>query len=281
MTSRSREGRRGRMPAIWKPDAIPSTDETGAPIPEVPHGTTNRVYVSWRIFSGIIVVCLSAVLFLFFGADAFYVTSVNVGGQRYISKEDIFALSGVANMHLFWIDPEQVRQNLQLSPTIADATVNVGWPPGMVQIIVQEREPALVWEQAGVATWIDLQGRVMRQWEDRDDLLRVHADNMFDEPLSPEDRIDREIVNGAVQLKVLMPNAEMMRYHPDKGLGFSDQRGWASWYGIGTNMAEKILIYNTIVADLQARGIQPSEVNVANPDAPFYCAAIEGCSGGA
>ncbi len=40
--------------------------------------------------------------------------------------------------------------------------------------------------------------------------------------------------------------------------------------GTGTDMPEKVLIYNAIVGNLQARGIIPNEINVANPDAPFY-----------
>jgi hypothetical protein len=72
----------------------------------------------------------------------------------------------------------------------------------------------------------------------------------------------------------------MLRYHPDKGLGYQDARGWNAWLGTGTNMPEKILIYNAIVANLQARGITPSEINVSNPDAPFYCSNVAGCGSG-
>src|SRR5690606_15701662 len=273
MTPRPREGRRtARMPAIWRgPLTPPEAADDG---PAVPHGTQGRVFVSWRVFSGLIVASLAAVLFPVFSADVFYVRSIAVGGLRYLTKEEVFALSGIANMHLFWIDPQEVRANILRSPTIADASVHVGWPPQMVQIVIQEREPALVWEQAGLATWIDLQGRVMRQWEDRPDLVRVLADTVTDGPLSPEVRIPVDVVNGALQLQELLPQEKLLRYHPDNGLGIKDERGWDAWFGVGTDMPEKILIYNAIVANLQARSIQPSVINVVNPDAPFYCELI-------
>jgi len=73
-----------------------------------------------------------------------------------------------------------------------------------------------------------------------------------------------------LQLRSLFPNIEVLRYHPHKGLGYQDGRGWEVWFGIGTDMPEKILIYEAIVANLQARGIQPGEVDVSNPDAPYY-----------
>lgn len=264
------------MPAIWRgPLATPEHIEG----PALPHGTQGRVFVSWRIFSLLIVVSLLTVLFLFFGADAFYVRSISVGGLQYMTKEEVFALTGIANMHLFWVDPAEVRAAILRSPTIADASVHVSWPPNMVQVVVQEREPALVWEQSGVATWIDLQGRVMRQREDRPDLLRVVADNVIDGPLSPETRIEPNTVNGALQMHELLPDLDSLRFHPDWGLGFNDPRGWTAWFGTGTDMPEKILIYNAIIANLQSRGVQPSEINVVNPDAPFYCSLLSGCPG--
>jgi hypothetical protein len=248
--------------------------------PSVQHGTSGRVFVSWRLFSGLIVVSLVAALFLFFSADAFYVHGIAVSGERYLSKQEIFALTGAADLHVFWINPDEVREAVLRSPTLADVEVQVSWPPRMVQVSVQEREPALVWEQAGVATWVDLQGRVMRLWEDRPDLLRISASPLIDGPLTPELRLDEDIVSGALQLYTLAPEQDALRYHPDKGLGYFDQRGWDAWFGIGTDMPEKILIYNAIVANLRSRSIQASEINVANPDAPYYCGLISGCSGG-
>jgi hypothetical protein len=268
MAARSREGRRrsGRLPGVWHGDAVPVDAEAR---PTVQHGARGRVLVGWRFFSGVMIFCLLLVLFLFFSADAFYVHSVAVGGLEYLSKEEVFALADIANMHVFWIDPAQVRESLLRSPTIAEASVQVGWPPQMVQIVIQERQPALVWEQSGVATWIDVQGRVMQLREDRPDLMRI-GDYVTDGPLAPNTRIDTDIVTGALQLRELWTNIEVLRYDPHKGLGYQDGRGWEVWFGVGTNMPDKRLIYDAIVRDLLARGIQPVEINVANPDAPYY-----------
>lgn len=270
MAARSRERRRtaGRTPGIWQGN-LDVTEER----PAAPHSVRGRVFVSWRVFSGLIIFILALVLWMFFTADIFYVHSVAVGGLQYLTKEEVFALSEIANMHIFWVDPQTVRQSILRSPTVADARVEVGWPPNMVQIIIEERQPALVWEQAGVATWIDLQGRIMQQREDRPDLLRISrvpAAGEVASPLGPNDRLDANIVNGALQLKSLYPNITVLRYHPDKGLGFGDERGWEAWFGTGTDMPQKLLVYDAIVADLAARGIQPGEINVSNLDAPFY-----------
>lgn len=264
MTSKLRETRRStRTPAIWRGRTSPDVER--AP---VQHGVRGRFSIPWRLVSGLIVLSLMMVLALFFTSDAFYVRSIAVGGLRYMSSSEIFSLTSVTNMHIFWVDPAQVRTDILRSPTVADADVRIGWPPNMVQIVITEREPALVWEQSGTATWIDLQGRVMRQREDRPDLMRVSVDDSVVGAVGAS--VEPDIISGAVQLQSLLPGVNLLRYHPDKGLGYNDQRGWEAWLGTGTNMPEKVLIYNAIVSSLQVRGVVPSEINVANPDAPYY-----------
>ncbi|MFN8448602.1 MAG: FtsQ-type POTRA domain-containing protein [Anaerolineae bacterium] len=264
MTSKLRETRRSaRTPAIWRGRTSPEVER--AP---VQHGVRGRFSIPWRVVSGLIVLSLLMVLALFFTSDAFYVRSIAVGGLHYMSSSEIFSLTNVTNMHVFWVDPDQVRADILRSSTVADADVRVGWPPNMVQIVITEREPALVWEQSGTATWIDLQGRVMRQRENRPDLLRVTVDSAVVGTVGAQ--VDQDVVSGAVQLQSLLPGVTVLRYHPDKGLGYNDHRGWDAWLGTGTDMPEKVLIYNSIVSSLQVRGIVPSEINVANPDAPYY-----------
>ena len=111
-----------------------------------------------------------------------------------------------------------MRKAVLRSPTIADATVTVGWPPNMVQIIVQEREPAVVWDQAGVPTWVDIQGRVMLQREERPDLVRIVAEDS-DGPLGPNVQVPLDVVTGALQLKALRPNIDVLRYDVKRDWG--------------------------------------------------------------
>jgi hypothetical protein len=268
MTSRLRERRRaGRTPGILR---TPVTGGVDAAAAERPIGhSARRGMGSWRVFSAMIVLSLIGLLALFFIAPFFYIHTIAVGGLRYVSKEEVFALSGIANTHVFWIDPEEVRRSVLRSPTIADATVTIGWPPNMVQIIVREREPAVIWEQASVPAWVDVQGRVMQQREDRTDLVRIVSDDS-EGPIGQNVLIPLDIVTGALQLKALRPNIEVLRYNAEKGLGYQDGRGWQAWFGVGTNMPERLTIYESIVENLVSRGITPGEVNVVNPDAPYY-----------
>jgi cell division septal protein FtsQ len=254
--------RRGRTSERRKPAEIPAamiqrrTDQF------------DRVF-SARMLSAIILLSLGVVLFLLFQSDAFYVRRIEVGGLDHLTAEEVFALSDVANVHLFWIDPEAVRQQVLRSPSVADAEVLVSWPPHLVQIEVQEREPALIWEQAGVRTWIDVRGRVMLQRSDLTGMLRIMVLDV-DTPVGPNVIIPQRVVDGALQLHELFPNTDMMIYDGAMGLGYQDPGGWRVWFGEGTNMPAKVNVYNAIVADLEARGIFPEYVDVGNIDAPYY-----------
>lgn len=82
--------------------------------------------------------------------------------------------------------------------------------------------------------------------------------------------VPQEVLKGALQLKELRPEIEELYYRPYGGLSFEDARGWRGYFGTGTNMNQKIVIYETIVNDLLSRGIQPVKISVSNQEKPYY-----------
>lgn len=267
-TQPRRERRRSnRTAGIWRPERERSETPDSRPQQIEPRVAP----VKWRLFSGAIVITLSFLLGLFFTSDVFYVRGVSVAGLRYLTREEVFTFADIANMHIFWVSPDDVRENLLRSPSIADAAVFINWPPNMVNIVIQEREPALVWQQAGTEIWIDIQGRVMEKREERGDLIRILANAVVDEgPLGESGNVDLDVVYGALQLHDLLPEVPAFTYDTVKGLGFVDNNGWTIWFGSGTDMPEKLLVYRRIANDLQNRGIRPGEVNIKDVDHPYY-----------
>jgi hypothetical protein len=242
-----------------------------------------HIYISTRWFSALIVASLIFVLYLFLTRDVFFINIIYVGGTRYLSSGEIFQRSSLARMHIFWVDPAEVEARLEADPAIAEAVVEVGWPPTLVQISIVEREPALIWEQAGQRVWVDISGRVMQLREDLPTLVRVIVENPsphvnrgpcplqgMDELLGPGSCIDPRTVAGALQFKALYPNVQEMVYDPVKGLGYHDGRGWVLWFGDGTDLAAKMAVMDSIVQRVYVEaGRQLVELNVVNPDAPY------------
>jgi cell division septal protein FtsQ len=269
--TRNRKDKRPRgtnYTGVLRDERLPSS---GDERPAIEHSEPRQKGFSWRVVSFSIVVILSVLIGFFYSAEAFYVRSISVGGLTTMTKEEIFALADIANMHIFWINPEDVRQNLLASSSLADAEVWLGWPPQMVNIVVEERQPAIVWEQDGVAMWVDVLGRIMPQRQDRPDLIVVQANADVAQGINA-DRIgvDPNIVLGALQLQELMPEITILRFDSNKGLGFTNPNGWQVWLGSGTNMPEKLKIYQTMTSNLVSRGIQVGELNIVDPDYVFY-----------
>lgn len=223
------------------------------------------VYVSWRWLSAAITIFLLVILYVMLATDIFIVDTIAVGQQRYLSPEQVFEAAGIANTHLFWIDPQEVEAELESNPSISDAQVQVGWPPNMVSIVIQERDPILIWEQAGFRVWVDINGIVMFQREEREDLLRIVHRGEDLEPLGVDSVIDREIVAGALQLQQEFPTIRVLLYDPIKGLGFRAEGNWLAWFGEGTNMEQRRLVYDQIIREYGGI-IQFREIDVSDPD---------------
>ncbi len=229
-----------------------------------------HIGIGWRLLSAALVAGLVAVLVMFIDNSLFYVSAFHVGGQRYMPPEEIYRLSGVANLHVFWVDPQAVAQAIERDPSIAKAKVNVYWP-SQVQAYVVEREPSLIWEQAGVRTWVDVQGYIMPMRDDSVDLLRIVVEGV-DTIVDPYRRIDQDIVDGALQLRSLRPNIEVLFLHPVEGLGLLDGRGWRVYFGTGTDMPRKLMIYEALVDAVwqNGEGVWPEMFDVGDLRAPYY-----------
>lgn len=283
-TSRSRQrqqrrkGMTPRAPGVWRGGSdSTSTSEERA----VDHGVRQAIGVSWRAFSGLITLGLIIVLVLFFLSDVFYVRSIVVAGTNYLDKAEVFRVADIAEMHLFWINPSEVQERLEELDVVADVRVEVGWPPDMVKIYIEERQPAIMWVQSGVAALVDLQGRVLAYPPDdtvRPDLLRIITDGSLSGPPGLDDAIPEDAINGALQLQSVLAGIPYLRYNAENGLGFREEPGgWDVWLGIGTDMPNKLLVYEAIRDDLISRGITPVFINVANPEGAYYCGSIETC----
>ena len=213
-------------------------------------------------------------LTLFFSSDLFYVRTIAARGNDFLSREEIFAFADIVDTHMFWLDPEQIRQNLLRSASIADVTIELGWPPHLITALLQERQPALLWTAAGDETWIDIQGRVMPARSAMPEVLRVNValDAFSGQAAADVAELQSEYVLGALRLGETLAPGQALDYDPIMGFGFTNERGWQVWMGMddSAGMNRKLVEYQAYLDNLVSRGIEVAELNIANPDAPFY-----------
>jgi hypothetical protein len=84
--------------------------------------------------------------------------------------------------------------------------------------------------------------------------------------------VPQEVLQGALNLRKLKPSINELYYRPSEGLSYEDGRGWRVHFGTGTDMNQKLVLYETILADLLSRDISPVYISVSNKNKPYYLA---------
>jgi len=227
-----------------------------------------HIQLSWKMASAALVMMLGSLLFHILSSSQYFITSINLAGAQYIPGEELYDASGVHHLNILWLDPAQIERNVETVPGIKEAHVEVRWP-NQVFVIVEEQVPVLAWSQGGQTMWVDAEGRVFPARGQLSGLLPIMVDDA-NYPLTPDSRIPVEVIAGALQLKQLRNNIELLHYDAKNGLSYQDGRNWRGYFGTGADMDVKLVVYETLIENLLARGIHPSAVSVIDEDAPVY-----------
>jgi len=89
------------------------------------------------------------------------IATVSLSGQRQVSREQIFAATGVTDhSSLLFLDVADARAKLEAIPWVAEATVRKFYPDRL-QITITEREPFALWQINGKVQVIAADGTVL------------------------------------------------------------------------------------------------------------------------
>ena len=84
-------------------------------------------------------------------------------------------------------------------------------------------------------------------------------------------RTTQEFVLGVLSLIEYVPEGGYLQYDPQYGLGWQDPQGWLVYFGQDiTNIEVKLAEYQSIVAELQQKGLYPALISLEYLHAPFY-----------
>ena len=80
-----------------------------------------------------------------------------------------------------------------------------------------------------------------------------------------------ELLSAIQALSAYTPEGTTLAYSTTDGLGWVDSRGWQVFFGqTQDDMAVKQSTYQALVAQLEAEGVAPKMISVANVHAPYY-----------
>ena len=235
---------------------------------EWPQIFSSSVRVGWRLGSMGVVLLFGALLCYAVTEPSFFVDSIELVDTDFIPGDEIYRAAEVHGLNIFWVNPAEVAANIQAVPGVRKAAVEVDWP-ATVYVEVEEKEPVLLWQQGGEQVWVDETGNTFPAREPLDWLLPVTVDDA-EVSLQMGARIPMDVITGARQLKQLRSNIELLHYDIGQGLSYHDGRDWRGFFGTGNNMAMKLLVYETLIEKLMARGIWPKTISVVDPGTPFH-----------
>jgi hypothetical protein len=259
---------------------------------KMPTAALRQIILSARWVSmGLLALAVYAIVLI--GTDAnFYLTYIPVEGSFTIPPADIVQASELGGTHIFAVDPAVAAAQIADLPGVISATVTIGWP-NEVLIRIREDNPVAVWQEGDQDFWVTANGRLIPARTGSIGLLRIQSEmERAVAPIASEagnnngggdeagnDQapvqaslafIPADVLAGAIQLRDLRPNIESLYYRPAGGLSYEDGRGWRVYFGTGSDMAPKLVIYEAIVEDLLARGLMPAYISVSNKEKPYY-----------
>ncbi len=234
-----------------------------------------------RWVSGLLALASLALMVWMLTMPPFVFTSVQLVGAQRVSPLEVNAATNLVGRSILFANPQEIEASVRAAfPEFLDVKVAINIP-AEVTLTVRERTPVVAWQYQDRLTWIDADGVAFTPRGAADNVAPVMAFGLppsqvqnFD-PLNLDKTslrfIAPETVLAIQSLQPYVPAGAMLIYEPEYGLGWDDPRGWRVFFGVtGRDIPLKLQIYQTIVDTLLQRGIIPTMISVAYPDAPFY-----------
>lgn len=280
-TQYSRSAATRNRSRVYMPTGTPGSEVRLPPLPQF--------HFSWRLLSGLIAIGMLVLLFMMGTSTAFAVDQVNLSGGVRVPVEEISQKLDIQGESIIRVVPSDIEnQILEAFPDIKAAEVKVRMPTD-IDIVIQERIPALLWlNNEEVVYWIDQDGFAFTVRGEATLPIRVYANSEPPHPLgwvAPELQleaietenqenlplVDPAFVATVQKLNSIKPAESPMLYDVKNGLGWVDPHGWQVYFGDDdANIDMKLLEYTKIVETILDRNLQPVLISMEFLHAPYY-----------
>lgn len=229
----------------------------------------------WRAASATLLGTLLIGLYFLLTAATFTVGRVELRGAQRLNAQDLNLAMGVSGSSILAIKPAEIMDAVREAfPEIETLSMRIGFPARVV-LVVQERNPAIAWEQSGITVWVDEAGIAFLPQGEAQNLVSVQALQpppvLEGKGYARHQLISPEMVAAILALSAHAPEGAPLLYDPKLGFGWSDPAGWDAYFGSEEDaMPQRIAVYKALVADLSGRGLVPTLISVAQLHAPYY-----------
>ncbi|MEA3346352.1 MAG: FtsQ-type POTRA domain-containing protein [Chloroflexota bacterium] len=217
-----------------------------------------------RLLSGLLLLLFGGLLVYFFVSSNFYVYDAEVIGAEHLSPSEVFEVSEVNEMSVFYIRPAGVEARLEDLPWVEEAHVCCSFP-NQVRITLEERQVAFVWRRGDNFCGMDREGVLLPLSQVPEDVLQVEDRD----PQSVKEGPGQELIASVLAVWRYLPKVRHLAYNPTYGLVFHSPEGYPVRLGQG-RIAEKAAIWQVLESELAAREIHPVYVDLRFPSSPYY-----------
>ncbi len=194
----------------------------------------------------------------------FEVNDVEVQGTERISPETVVQRSGLLGQRMFDADLATAQDELYRLPLVSSVKVERKWPD-TVKIIVVERQPWGVWEQAGVRYTIDREGVVLGTIPPGPNAPVIRGSELTS--LLQGDRVSYQAVDAAAEIYDRLPRqlgttVTEVAYVAGKGVQVTTADGQVGLLGDSSSIAYKLAAWAAMSRQAQSRGINYTTIDL-------------------
>lgn len=188
-----------------------------------------------------------------------------------MSPFQIRSIADAADYPAFQIDPREVQARLEAYPEIESAQVRILWP-AQVEIKIVEREPVLVWNDAGDPWLLSREGVAFIRRDSTPSMLQIEATSpvlsIGQDPLEPA--IDPAVIQAGLALREALGEQQALLYDPEHGFGMVDAVGRKVYFGETGDMVQKVMVYRALGQRLVDKRYPASLISIEDLTAPYY-----------
>ena len=207
--------------------------------------------------------------------ERFFVYEAQIVGAQHLDARSVYQAAGVDKQSIFWIDPQQVAENIAELEGIKAVRVRCGLTASVV-IHVEERQPILLWrlESLHQDWWVDDEGVVLPYHGDAASDRTVWVDDFSERQLKAGDRIQPDgLAASVLQMTASLPGVRVFYFQADRGLSYTQQTPegqWTVYLGTSDDLARKMQVTKVLNEYLKTKGIRPTYVDVRWASRPVF-----------
>lgn len=185
-------------------------------------------------------------------------SSTAIGGNERITKEAIYAGSGIDGRNILLLRSAVIVDQVKLIPGIEKAAVHLRLP-NQVIIDIREHSPLVAWQGITETVWLAADGAAVPQTGAKPPLSFADLSNG---KVTRDAALHTLLLDNLNQVHAARPALTEFFYADEPGLYYRAPEGWDVWLGESGPMSDKLALADATGQDIARQGGRAKVVDV-------------------